>query len=87
MTGNKKWFSSLTPLLHKEYVTFGDDKKGEVLDTRVIHTKALATIGGQKSKVMGHMGAVGGQKPEVTGHVGVHMWLCLNRAQKSSPVV
>jgi hypothetical protein len=25
MTGNKKWFSSLTPLSHKEYVTFGDD--------------------------------------------------------------
>jgi hypothetical protein len=28
MTGNKKWFSSLTPLSHKEYVTFGDEKKG-----------------------------------------------------------
>jgi hypothetical protein len=27
MTKNKKWFSSLTPLSHKEYVTFGDDKK------------------------------------------------------------
>jgi hypothetical protein len=25
MTRNKKWFSSLTPLSHKEYVTFGDD--------------------------------------------------------------
>jgi hypothetical protein len=36
MTGNKKWFSSLTPLLHKEYVTFGDDKKGKVFGTGVI---------------------------------------------------
>jgi hypothetical protein len=36
MTGNKKWFSSLTPLSHKEYVTFGDDKKGKVLSTDVI---------------------------------------------------
>jgi hypothetical protein len=36
MTRNKKWFSSLTPLSHKEYVTFGDDKKGKVLDTGVI---------------------------------------------------
>jgi hypothetical protein len=27
MTRNKKWFSGLTPLSHKEYVTFGDDKK------------------------------------------------------------
>jgi hypothetical protein len=36
MTGNKKWFSSLTPLSHKEYVTFGDDKKGKVLDIGII---------------------------------------------------
>jgi hypothetical protein len=36
MTGDKKWFSSLTPLSHKEYVTFGDDKKSMVLGTGVI---------------------------------------------------
>jgi hypothetical protein len=36
MTENKKWFSNLTPLSHKEYVTFGDDKKGNVLGTGVI---------------------------------------------------
>jgi hypothetical protein len=36
MTRNKKWFSSLTPLSHKEYVTFGDDKKGKVLGTDII---------------------------------------------------
>jgi hypothetical protein len=36
MIGDKKWFSSLTPLSHKEYVTFGDDKKGKVLGTGVI---------------------------------------------------
>jgi hypothetical protein len=35
MTGNKKWFSSLTTLSHKEYVNFGDDKKGKVLETGV----------------------------------------------------
>jgi hypothetical protein len=35
MTGNKKWFFSLIPLSHKEYVTFGDDK-GKVLGTGVI---------------------------------------------------
>jgi hypothetical protein len=35
MNRNKKWFSSLTPLSHKEYVTFGDDKKGKVLGTDV----------------------------------------------------
>jgi hypothetical protein len=36
MTRNKKWFSSLTPLSHKEYVTFGDDKKGKMLGTDII---------------------------------------------------
>jgi hypothetical protein len=36
MTRNKKWFSSLTPLSHKEYVTFRDDKKGKVLGTDII---------------------------------------------------
>jgi hypothetical protein len=36
MTGNKKWFFSLTLLSHKEYVTFEDDKKDKVLGTNVI---------------------------------------------------
>jgi hypothetical protein len=36
MTGNKKWFSSLTLLSHKEYVSFRDDKKGKVLSTGII---------------------------------------------------
>jgi hypothetical protein len=36
MTENKKWFSSITPLSHKEYVNFGDDKKGKMLGTGII---------------------------------------------------
>jgi hypothetical protein len=36
MTSDKKWLSSVTLLSHKEYVTFGDDKKGKVLGTGVI---------------------------------------------------
>jgi hypothetical protein len=36
MIGDKKWFSSLIPLSHKEYVTFEDDNKGKVLGTSVI---------------------------------------------------
>jgi hypothetical protein len=44
MTENKKWFSSLIPLSHKEYVTFGDDKKGKVLDTGVIKVNDLFTL-------------------------------------------
>jgi hypothetical protein len=44
MTRNKKWFSSLTPLSHKEYVTFGDDKKGKVLDTDIIKVNDHFTL-------------------------------------------
>jgi hypothetical protein len=44
MTGNKKWFSSFTPLSHKEYVTFGDDKKGKVLGTSVIKVNDFFTL-------------------------------------------
>jgi hypothetical protein len=44
MTRNKKWFSSLTPLSHKEYVSFGDDKKGKVLGTDVIKVNDYFTL-------------------------------------------
>jgi hypothetical protein len=44
MTGNKKWFSSLIPLSHKEYVTFGDDKKGKVLGTDIIKVNDYFTL-------------------------------------------
>jgi hypothetical protein len=44
ITGDKKWFSSLTPLSHKEYVTFGDDKKGKVLGTDIIKVNDFFTL-------------------------------------------
>jgi hypothetical protein len=44
MTENKKWFSSLTPMSHKEYVTVGDDKKGKVLGTDVIKVNDFFTL-------------------------------------------
>jgi hypothetical protein len=44
MIGNKKWFSSLTLLSHKEYVTFGNDKKGKVLGTEVIMVNDCFTL-------------------------------------------
>jgi hypothetical protein len=44
MIENKKWFSSLTPLSHKEYVTFGDDKKGKVLGTDIIKVNDHFTL-------------------------------------------
>jgi hypothetical protein len=44
MTGDKKWFPSLTPLSRKEYVTFGDDKKGKVLGISVIKVNDHFTL-------------------------------------------
>jgi hypothetical protein len=46
MTGDKKWFSNITPLSHKEYVTFGDDKKGKVLGTGVIKVNDFFILNG-----------------------------------------
>jgi hypothetical protein len=40
----KKWFSNLIPLSHKEYVTFGDEKKGKVLSTDVIKVNDHFTL-------------------------------------------
>jgi hypothetical protein len=44
ITKNKKWFSSLIPLSHKKYVTFGDDTKGNVLGTGVIKVNDHFTL-------------------------------------------
>jgi hypothetical protein len=44
MTENKKWFPSLTSLSHKEYVTFGDDKKGKGLGTGIIKVNDYFTL-------------------------------------------
>jgi hypothetical protein len=44
MTRNKKWFSILTPLSHKEYVTFGDDTKGNVFGTGIIKVNDYFTL-------------------------------------------
>jgi hypothetical protein len=41
---NKKLFSSLTPLSHKEYMILGDDKKGKVLGTDVIKVNDCFTL-------------------------------------------
>jgi hypothetical protein len=44
MIGNKKWFSSLTLMSQKEYVTFGDDKKGKMLGTDIIKVNDCLTL-------------------------------------------
>jgi hypothetical protein len=42
--GDKKWFSSPTPLSHKEYMTFEGDKKGNVLGTNIIKVNDHFTL-------------------------------------------
>jgi hypothetical protein len=44
MIRNNKWFSSLAPLSHKEYVNFGNDKKGKVLGTGIIKVNDFFTL-------------------------------------------
>jgi hypothetical protein len=44
LTESKKWFSSLTPLSHKEYVIVGNDKKGKVLSTSIIKVNDHFTL-------------------------------------------
>jgi hypothetical protein len=44
MIGNKKWFSCLTLMSQKEYVTFGDDKKGKMLGTDIIKVNDCFTL-------------------------------------------
>jgi hypothetical protein len=44
MTSDKKWFSNLTTLSHKEYVTFGDGKKGKVVGTGAIKVNDHFTL-------------------------------------------
>jgi hypothetical protein len=36
MTRDAKWFSNLTPMQNKEYVTFRDNKKGKVKTKGII---------------------------------------------------
>jgi hypothetical protein len=39
-----KWFSILSPLSHKKYMIFGDDKKGKVLGTGIIKVNNCFTL-------------------------------------------
>jgi hypothetical protein len=36
MTGDRRWFSSFTPVMTKEYTTFGDNGKGRVLSVGTV---------------------------------------------------
>jgi hypothetical protein len=44
ITGDKKWFSSLTPLKEKMYITFGDNERGRVISEGVVHVSDKVTL-------------------------------------------
>jgi hypothetical protein len=43
MTGDQRWFSSLTPVMTKEYITFGDNGKGRVLSVGTVKVSESVT--------------------------------------------
>jgi hypothetical protein len=44
MTGDRRWFSSLTPVMTKEYITFEDNGKGRVLSVGTVKVGESVTL-------------------------------------------
>jgi hypothetical protein len=44
MTGDRRWFSSLSPVMTKEYITFGDNIKGRVLSVGTVTVSESVTL-------------------------------------------
>ena len=44
MTGNPNWFSSLTPVSTKKYITFGDNNKGKIISEGAIKVSDNVTL-------------------------------------------
>jgi hypothetical protein len=44
MTGDQRWFSSLTPVMTKEYITFGDNGKVRVLSVGTVKVSESVTL-------------------------------------------
>jgi hypothetical protein len=44
MTEDRRWFSSLTPVVSKDYITFGDNGKGRVLSVGTMKVSESVTI-------------------------------------------
>jgi hypothetical protein len=44
MTENRRWFSNLTTVMTKEYITFGDNGKGRVLSVGTVKVSESVTL-------------------------------------------
>jgi hypothetical protein len=44
ITGDRRWFSSLTPVMTKEYITFGYNGKGRLLSVGTVKVSEFVTL-------------------------------------------
>jgi hypothetical protein len=44
MTGDRRWFSSLTPVLTKQYITNGENGKGRLLSVCTVKVSESVTL-------------------------------------------
>jgi hypothetical protein len=44
MIGDRRWFSSLTPVMTKEYITFEDNGKGRVVSVGTVKVSESVTL-------------------------------------------
>jgi hypothetical protein len=44
MTGDRRWFFSLSPMMTKEYITFGDNVRGRVLSVGTVKVSETVTL-------------------------------------------
>jgi hypothetical protein len=44
MTGDRRWFSSLTMVMTKKYITFGNNRKGRVLSVSTVKVSESVTL-------------------------------------------
>jgi hypothetical protein len=44
LIGYRRWFSSLTPVMTKEYITFADNGKGRVLSVGTVKVSEYVTL-------------------------------------------
>jgi hypothetical protein len=44
MTGDRRWFSSIAPMMTREYITFGDNGKGRVLSVGTVKVSESVTL-------------------------------------------
>jgi hypothetical protein len=61
MKGDRRWFSRLTPVITKEYITFGDNEKGRVLSVGTVKVSECDSYACFSCQVFGVQSCFGAQ--------------------------